>query len=345
MVRIAYLFILSCILCFVNYSCKCTHDDKQKTYQDVKSSNSGKKLITIQRFEKELFSINFDSASKYIPELKTKYRDFFEIYNTQIIQIGSADDPKYPLLLKGFLTDYYMNLNYQKVMEVYPDIQWLEDALDVAFRNYRENFPAGTVPRVYTCISGWNQSVFTADTLLGIALDKYLGRNSEFYEKLGIANYMRATLDREYIVPDCMRSWGYAEFEFNDSANNVLNTMLYEGKILYFVKALLPDKNDTVVFGYSSEQLKWCRKNMSQMWSYLTEHKMLFSTDYMMLRKLFFTAPFTSYFTKESPGRASVWLGYNIIASYMKTNTDVTLQQLMMDKDYQRILRNSNFQP
>jgi hypothetical protein len=345
MKRSVYFFIFSCIFSLLNHSCKCTHDDKQKSYQTVKTEGENKKLIEIQRFEKELFSLNIDSISKYIPLLKSKYREFFDIYNYKIIQLGGADDPKYPGLLKGFLTDYYMNLNYQKVIEVFPDLKWLEDELDGAFRNYRTNFPDATVPHVYTCISGWNQSVFTTDTLLGIALDKYLGRNCEFYEKLGIAKYMRNSLDKAYISSDCIRSWGYAEFEFNDSSGSVLTTMLYEGKILYFVKSLLPDKNDTLVFGYTPAQLKWCENNINRMWSYLTEHKMLFSTDYMMLRKLFFTAPFTVYFTNESPGRSAVWLGYKIIESYMKTNSKITLQQLMEDGDYQKILRTSNFQP
>lgn len=345
MKRIAWLFILGISACFTYTSCKCTREKKPDAVQTSQKSDVHEKLIDIKRFEKDLFSINIDSVPKYVPLLKDRYREFFDIYNYKIIQLGSSDHPKYPEMLKGFITDYYMDMNYQRVLKTFPDINQLESDLNTAFSIYREEFPKGTVPVVYTCISGWNQSVFTSDTIMGIALDKYLGRDCEFYEKLGIANYMRYTLDKAYITSDCMRNWGYTEFEFNDSASTVLSNMLYEGKIMYFVKTMLPDLHDTIVFGYTPDQLKWCNKNKGEMWSYLVEHKMLFSTDYMMLRKLFFAAPFTAYFTSESPGKAAVWLGYKIIESYTKANKDVTLQQLMEDKDYQKILRKSNFQP
>ena len=81
------------------------------------------------------------------------------------------------------------------------------------------------------------------------------------------------------------------------------------------------------------------------MWTYLLEYKLLFSTDYMIIRKLVFPAPFTSYFPKESPGRAVVWLGYKIIEAYMDENQTVTLPQLMEATDYQLILRKSKFKP
>lgn len=345
MKRIAWLFVLGISACFSFSSCKCDREKKKDAVQDKQASVVHENVIEIKRFEKDLFSINIDSVPEYVPVLKAKYREFFDIYNYKIIQLGSADDPKYPESLKNFVTDYYMNMNYQRVIKTFPDVKQLENDLNAAFKNYRMEFPNGTVPSVYTCISGWNQSVFTSDTIMGIALDKYLGVDCEFYEKLGIANYMRYTLDKPYITSDCMRNWGYTEFAFNDSASSVLSNMLYEGKIMYFVKSMLPEVHDTIVFGYTPDQLKWCNKNKGEMWSYLVEHKMLFSTDYMMLRKLFFAAPFTAYFTKESPGKAAVWLGYKIIESYLEANKDVTLHQLMQDKDYQKILRKSNFQP
>jgi hypothetical protein len=81
------------------------------------------------------------------------------------------------------------------------------------------------------------------------------------------------------------------------------------------------------------------------MWAYLVEHKLLFSSNNLLIRKFIYPAPFTSAFTQESPGRAIVWLGYRIVDAYMKNNKKVTLSQLMQDSDYQKILRMSNFKP
>ena len=172
--------------------------------------------ITIDRFEKDLFSVNIDSVEKYVPRLKAKYGEFFEMFNYKIIGLGDCNDPKYPAGLKGFITDYYMSQDYKRVMEVYPNLDDLRQKLTVAFTKFKEYFPGKRVPHVYTCISGWNQSVVTSDTLIGIALDKYLGRKCEFYEKLQTERYLRYTMQHEYILPDAMRAWGYTTFELSD---------------------------------------------------------------------------------------------------------------------------------
>ena len=186
-------------------SCTCKRNTDNK---------EGKKLIIhIERFENDLFSMNLDSVKNQVIKLKSKYGEFFDIYNYKVIQLGSSDDPKYPDYLKSFVTDYYMNLDYNRVKEVFPNVNDIEKELGQAFYNYKTYFPNNKIPRVYTCISGWNQSVFNSDTILAIALDKYLGSDCDFYKKLQLDKYMTYTLRREYIVPDCMRLWGYTEFK------------------------------------------------------------------------------------------------------------------------------------
>jgi len=323
-------------------SCKCSHKQNKL---NTNGNSKAKTEIRIERFEKDLFSLNLDSLPEQIPFLHKKYTSFFELYNTKIIKLGSSTDPNYPNLLKKFLTDYYMNLNYERVIQTYPNLSNLEQEFFLAFKRYSSYFPEKKIPKIYTCISGWNESIFTSDSILGIALDKYLGRSCDFYEKLGIDLYKRYTLQREYILPDALRTWGYTEFEFNDSTGNVLDNMLYEGKILYFTKQIIPETHDSIIFGYTPDQLKWCKNNISVMWIYMAEHKLLFSTDYLTIRKLLYSAPFTSFFTNESPGRAAIWLGYEIIESYMKNNSEITLSDLMANSDYKKILRDSKFNP
>jgi len=301
--------------------------------------------IHIDRLEKDLFSMNLDSIDQTIPRIKAKYGEFFDMFNYEIVKLGSTKDPRYSEGLRKFLTDYFMSMNYTKVMQVFPNLDQVSNDLGDAFTRFKEYFPDKKIPRVFTCISGWNQSVVTSDTILGIGLDKYLGRNCEFYEKLQLDNYMRYPMQKEYIVPDCMRLWGYSNFAFKDSSANILSNMLYEGKIWYYMKKVMPETTDTIIFGFTRNQMKWCNNNEKQMWTYLLEHKLLFSTDYMTVRKLIYPAPFTIYFTNESPGRAVVWIGYKIVDSYMNNNKDITLSQLMHESDYQKILRKSNFKP
>jgi hypothetical protein len=343
--RIVYIIFTGALCAGLLQGCTCKRSDNKKGITIVVNKENFK--IKVDRFENDLFSVKSDSMEAGISKLKAKYGEFFELYNYKMVKIGTSNDKGYPKELHRFITDYYMKLDYERVKKVYPNVDALTGDLSAAFTNFKEYFPKKRIPRVVTCISGWNQSVVTSDSVLAIALDKYLGRECDFYLRLQLDNYMRYTMQREYIVPDCMRAWGYATFAFNDSvsAYNVLNNMLYEGKMLYFMKKMLPETPDSIIFGFSPSQLKWCNKNAKSMWTYLLEYKLLFSTDYMIIRKLVFPAPFTSYFPKESPGRAVVWLGYKIIEAYMDENQTVTLSQLMEATDYQQILRKSKFKP
>ena len=57
---------------------------------------------------------------------------------------------------------------------------------------------------VFTCITGFNNSIITGDSVLGISLDRYLGADCEYYPRLDIYKYIAARMTPENIVPDCM---------------------------------------------------------------------------------------------------------------------------------------------
>ena len=242
--------------------------------------------LKISRLEQSLFTIPIESVSVSIPLLEQQYGELFDLYNNRVICIGASHDPDYPQELTLFLTDDHMNLVYERVMAVYPHLKDIESGLGKAFYNYRKECPDRVIPSVYTLISGFNQSMITADTILAIALDKYLGRDEDIYFRMGIPKYMRHVMESKYVVPDCMKAWIYTEFPYNDSIDNVLANILYEGKVMYALHHLLPHTPDSLLFGYTPDQMRWCRNNTKEMWTFLVENKMLFSTDYFLISKL-----------------------------------------------------------
>jgi len=75
------------------------------------------------------------------------------------------------------------------------------------------------------------------------------------------------------------------------------------------------------------------------------EHKLLFDNDRMNIRRFTGPGPFTSSFTSESPGKTGVWLGWQIVRKYMNKNPETSLPALMKEKDYQKILNYSGYDP
>lgn len=303
--------------------------------------------INVKRLESDLFNSDPAEIPAGIDDLKSRYGDFLQLFSL-VINTGNVNDTSFTGQLTAFCTDRQNNEVFNLTMKVYPDFTTWESDLEEAFRHYLYYFPTKTIPDVYTCITGFNNSIITGQNILGISLDRYLGADCIYYPQLQIYKYVAARMTPEYIVPDCMYGWGTSEWDFNEmgyQADNVLSRMLHEGKLRYFMKCMLPGTSDEVIFGFTPAQMTFCRNNEGQMWQYLIENDLLFKTDQFIIRKLTGEAPFTSYFTNESPGRAAIWTGFRIIESYMRKNPNVKLDDIMKDTNVQEILEGARYNP
>jgi hypothetical protein len=311
------------------------------------NTSSIKVKIEIRRLDKDLFTINPDEVIQNVPSLKKKYDGFLQLFS-MVINTGDINETSFGDLLLRFCSDKQNNEVFALAMKKFPDIKPIEEGLGGAFSHYLYYFPEKKIPAVFTCITGFNNSIITGDSSLGIGLDRYLGADCEYYPRLNIYKYIIARMTPENIVPDCMYGWGASEWDFSTlkyPADNVLAEIIHAGKLKYFEKCMLPETSDEIIFGFTPDQMKFCRNNESQMWQYLVENNLLFSSDQFTIRKLTGEAPFTSYFTKESPGRAAIWLGFRIVESYMMKNPGVKIEEMIRNADVQGILEKAKFSP
>lgn len=300
--------------------------------------------LKIRHLDSYLLQQNQDQMKAAIPVMKRWYGDFFDIFTYRMIAIGGTEQPNFPELLYSFVSDTLIRKLELNVAQKVDTIQLRKD-LESAFKHYKYYFPTKEIPIVYTCISGFNQSVVISEKLIGVSLDKYMGTESPFYEQLGLPVYKRKNMHSAKIVPDMMQAWADAEWPKPDKDNSLLSHMIQQGKVLYFMDAMLPDLNDTLKIGFSEKQLEFCRKNEAKMWTYLAEHKMLFTTDRMSIKRFIDDGPYTATFSEESPARTGVWIGWQIVRSYMKKNKDIKLADLMNNSDDQSILNQSGYRP
>jgi hypothetical protein len=300
--------------------------------------------LKIKHLDVDLLKLKKDQVQAAIPVLKSSYGNLLDIFFYRMISIGGTDQENFPDLLYSFVSDTLIRSLEKNVAEKIDTVQLRKD-LETAFKHYKYYFPEKEIPMVCTCISGFNQSIVTDEKLVGISLDKYLGTKSRFYEQLGLPAYKRKNMCPEKIVPDVMYGWTMTEWPKNDNANTLLSQMIYEGKMLYLLDALLPDLPDTLKLGYTKKQLDFCKNNEAAMWTYLAEHKILFTTDRMNIKRFIDDAPYTSAFSEQSPGRAGAWLGWRIVRSYMNQNKDIKMADLIKNSDSQLILNHSGYQP
>lgn len=300
--------------------------------------------LKVRHLDVDLLKLKSDQINDAIPDLKKKYNEFFDLFTYRMISIGGSDQEDFQESLNSFISDTLIRKLELKVAEKL-DTTRLRNELELAFKHYRYYFPQKEIPVVYTCISGFNQSVVTAENLIGISLDKYLGTDSPFYEKLGLAEYKRKNMHPAKIVSDVMYGWAVTEWPKSEQSNNLLCQMIQEGKTMFFVDAMLPETPDSIKIGYTAKKLDFCKKNEASMWTYLAEHKQLYSTDRMTIKRYMDDGPFSPSFSNESPARTGVWLGWQIVRSYMKQHPETKLADLMNNPDLQGILNQSGYQP
>ena len=112
-------------------------------------------------------------------------------------------------------------------------------------------------------------------------------------------------------------------------------------------QVLAEDVNDAIKIGYTDKQLAWCKSYEGAIWAYFIENNLLFETDYQKIQMFLTEAPFTPGIGEknESAPKLAIWTGWQMVRKYMNENPDVTLQQLMLEQDAQKILNSSRYKP
>ncbi|MFV0289424.1 MAG: hypothetical protein ACK5IJ_00780 [Mangrovibacterium sp.] len=294
-------------------------------------------------FDSELFASQ-PVDSLVLARLKSDFPMILPLFTTEVIRIGYPEDEGVDSLLQSFLHDTTM-VNVKQMVDERINKKKISKELDVAFKYYKYHFPKSVIPHVFTCVSGFNQAIIMTDSILGIGVDKYLGRDCDYYSRLGISNYQQLNMYPQKITADAIYAWSTVQFPFVDYGHQLIDRMIYEGKVQYILDATLPDMPDSVKIGYTAAQIDFCKASEKDMWMYLAENKMLFSTNRMDIIRYTKEAPYTSSFSAQSPGRTGCWIGWQIVKSYMENNPEVNLTQLMEQKDARKILNQSAYNP
>ena len=316
---------------------------KQKRHKaDISDMELG---VQFTRMDTRLFNIPLDELEDSVLQIVENHNHFMELYSMHIIGIGSPYEKEYLANLQSFITDYTMNQVYKETIHKIPETKNIEKDIENALKRYHFFFPEKPIPNVYFFNGGFNQSLLLANDVLAIGTDRYLGADCKFYPRLGIPKYQSQNMYPEKIPGDAIKAWISTEYVYNDSIDNLSNHLVYHGKIQYCLDYLLPSKHDSIKFNYTAREVEWCRANEAIMWEFLIDRDLLFSRDYMTINKMVNIAPYTSGFPQDSPGQAVLWIGREIVRSYMKHHPGTTLKELMENDDYSTIFSESRYEP
>lgn len=303
--------------------------------------------LRVDRFEQDLFRIDPENPSPGIQALKKKYGSFFYLFAFRITTLGSQDSLQMQDNISHFVADTNFRHVYRDCEKIFSDFTGYTRELDQAFSYYRYYFPRKTIPRIVTLVTGFSYPVVADSSTLGVGLDMYLGRDYAFYNTLEppLPAYIRRRMDKAFMVTDLMKGWAQSDFGIDESNAKLIDMMISQGRLMYFLDKIMPRANDTLKCGYTGSQLEWCRKNESMIWSFFIDQKILFSRDPAILLKFVNDGPSTNGFPRESPGNIGLFTGWQIVKAYMEKHSQVSLKTLMEEKDLLKIFRESNYKP
>ncbi|BAV94937.1 gliding motility lipoprotein GldB [Ichthyobacterium seriolicida] len=310
------LFFLPVILC----SC---WDDSSPDISDINVP------FNVVRFEREFYG-----KEKDLNVLKDEYSFMFpnnipdSIWNKKINDSNELD-----IFNKCELK--FSNFSNQK------------KKLEQLFKHIKFYYPKFTAPDVYTYISKIDieYPVIYADSLLFISIDLYLGNKSSLYND--IPEYIKDNFDKKYLIVDAANSIAKKIVPISDETT-FISEIIYRGKLLFFIKKILPETTIYDIFKYSKSKMEWLKKNEWNIWKYFIQKKILYSTDKHLLKRFVLQAPFSKFFLnidKESPDRVGVYIGYKIFEQYVKNNPDKTWQELLNNTSSTEIMSLSKYKP
>ena len=137
-------------------------------------------------------------------DMRTEYPLQTRTLIENVLQLGPVDDPDINNRLLRFFQDSTLRAIIDDVAEQYANTDDLQHQLTDAFRRLSMMLPGMKMPEFYTQIGSLDQSIVVSDTLVGISLDKYLGKDYPAYLRYGYTEQQRSMMTREYIVPDCL---------------------------------------------------------------------------------------------------------------------------------------------
>lgn len=315
--------------------------------------------VKVARFDQELYRIDTNQVQASLHQLYLQYPYFLPTYLQDILNFGPYQDSVAPaaptadaprMTQAGAVRKLLTNKDLLALKAVvdgqFANMDSIEQQLSLAFKYTKYYFPHFHAPHVIAFTSAVsNYGAITADSVLGLGLDMYLGGRFDYHLIPDLPDYMIRRFDKPYLIPDAMKALEQQMFPPRATGTQLLAQMVDAGRQQYFLEMVLPDVADTLRTGYTAAQLKWCYDNEQMVWQYFVQQKLLYITDWQEVTHYMGEGPSTQGMPEGSPGKIGLFVGWRIVRSYMERHPEVTLQQLMEMKDPLQVYNEARYRP
>jgi hypothetical protein len=226
----------------------------------------------------------------------------------------------------------------------------LEKELKTAFERIQSEFPGLRTPKIRTVFSGFGgvggeftaQHLQVSDSLIVIGLDFFMGKNGKYLPP-NVYDYQLRRLEPKALVGQVILQYSAFINRQNEEDHSLLSDMIWYGKGFVFTKKILPELPDSLLFGYTNQELAETNAFQKQVWEHFIDKKLLFTKEELTKNKYLGERPKTPEIGPACPGSIGRWLGWRIVDLYWQQNPKLTLSKLMTDPDYNQLFLKSGY--
>jgi len=298
--------------------------------------------LSIERFDKNFHVYLENPTPDNLKFLQEKYKDFLPAFGRVTINNSDSFKPEFYQRLQRYFSNDMLSKIYDDALNAFVDVTSYERELYKVNNYIADNFKGRQLPALYMHVSGFKENVMVLDGIISLSVDRYLGTEYPGYLQF-FESYERIQMQPSMIVRDYVRAWLLSEEYLTDKKVNMLEEMIYEGKVLYSLSRLLPDKNMDILIGFSPDQISWCIENEKKIWQSIINQNHLYEQNYLVINKYMNPAPYTMTLTPDSPGRVGAWTGFRIVEAFM-LKKNMTLPDLLA-MNAQQLLKDSGYNP
>ncbi|MBQ6769932.1 MAG: hypothetical protein IJP44_02995 [Bacteroidales bacterium] len=295
--------------------------------------------LQFDRYEDVLFNLDTADFQQELAKIQDRYRVFLS---------GDLNDPDAVKYLKDFAIDPFSVMLYEKVKTAFLDLKQVEPMVEDIFAHFHHYYPEIELPKkVFTCVTGVIievPPVQIIDNQLVVSLDWYLNQD-EAYDQIGMPKYMQARTNLATLAKDVAKELYVNYLQEWRKQGQVIDEMLYYGRLDFFVEAMCPTMPDSVLLGYSSGQWRWAVENEGQVWADIVGNKRLYDSSLDAYMMFFGDGPFTQAYSNDAPSRLGEFFGLNIVRAYASSHDGFDLKEFMERKDLRNIFQDSSYKP
>jgi hypothetical protein len=204
--------------------------------------------------------------------------------------------------------------------------------------------PNMKLPQLIWMNSGFNIGAYSTDDYLAVGLDFYLGQNNRITKSVPFPQYQKDDMTRPQLVPNAIKNLAYYYLLKSDTIqheNDMLSEMIFHGKAHYLTWLAFEEIHDSTLMAWTTEQYTWTQGHQLNVWKEIARQEVLFSKNRVEVQRWFEYAPFTNAenVPQESAPQLGVFMGFQMVKSYMEKHPEITVDRLLKEDNTQKILQ------